>query len=97
MLSLPLDYIQESIEVSVINCWFCMIFSGFASMLPRSTESSDGNIGLWDWMKIGVKYRQTPTFCPLQVSCMYAFFHLIFMGNNFKLAFPKVSHHFRAG
>lgn len=36
-------------------------------MLPRSSDTADGSIAWWQWLKIAWNYFWTPRFNPLQV------------------------------
>ena len=36
-------------------------------MLPKSSETSSGAIGWWQWLKIAWNYLWTPRFNPLKV------------------------------
>jgi len=37
-------------------------------MMPRSTDASTGTIKATDWMKMLWRYKNTPTFNPLEVT-----------------------------
>ena len=39
-------------------------------MLPKSNDTSSGNISLWQWIKIAVSLWYTPKFDPVQVQFM---------------------------
>ena len=40
-------------------------------MLPRSSDSGSGSIGLWQSVKMGWNYMRTPSFNPLEVSMLH--------------------------
>ena len=42
-------------------------------MMPRSTDVSTGTIKATDWMKMLWRYKNTPTFNPLEVRIYFGF------------------------
>ena len=49
---------------SKFSIFLCL---GFHTMLPKSSETSSGILGLWQWLKIVWNYLWTPKFNPLKV------------------------------
>lgn len=45
-----------------------LVVYGFHTMLPKSSDSSGGAIGLWQWLKVGWNYKSTPMFDPLKMT-----------------------------
>ena len=55
-------------------------FTGFHTMLPKSSDTGAGYISLWQWIKIGINLWYTPKFDPLKVKFMHCSDILIFKG-----------------
>ena len=56
-----------------LHCWLSIYaFTGFHTMLPKSSDTGAGYISLWQWIKIGINLWYTPKFDPLKVKFMHS-------------------------
>ena len=55
------------VKLNGLNNLFSYIL-GFHTMLPRSSDTGNGVISWWQWIKIGWNYKNTPQFNPLKVA-----------------------------